>query len=340
VQEFYDKFEHRQMTVEVLDYLWGTAEHRATLVRYAESAEGYERFIRFAHTLVNDIAFQIEEAFKALTAAREWEQLLKSPVELAALEADDRSERERKYRSDRGTAGHWLAQARDQIELMSQLSSSIVHVWVSKHLRDHFCQAMGYFLDHLVGPKRSNLAVQNRAELQFDPLETLFRIMRTYANIAAAGPKAGSITTAPSADSAVAAGRGSEGAGAGAGAGDDELEDDDIFASAIVRDERSFKLSNFQEARRLLSRPDVMSRYVDASSVLDGVARLMARLQVVQAAAQDDADALGDIPDELQDPLMAELLSDPVLLPTSRNIMSREVIIRVLLDEERDPFNR
>ena len=40
------------------------------------------------------------------------------------------------------------------------------------------------------------------------------------------------------------------------------------------------------------------------------------------------------------DPLMATLMSDPVLLPTSGNIMDRHVITRHLLNSSTDPFNR
>ena len=40
------------------------------------------------------------------------------------------------------------------------------------------------------------------------------------------------------------------------------------------------------------------------------------------------------------DPLMDTLMEDPVLLPTSGNIMDRSVIHRHLLNSQTDPFNR
>ena len=42
----------------------------------------------------------------------------------------------------------------------------------------------------------------------------------------------------------------------------------------------------------------------------------------------------------LADPLMDTLMSDPVLLPTSGNIMDRPIIMRHLLNSQTDPFNR
>ena len=40
------------------------------------------------------------------------------------------------------------------------------------------------------------------------------------------------------------------------------------------------------------------------------------------------------------DPLMSELMEDPVLLPTSGKVMDRKHITRHLLSTPNDPFNR
>merc|ERR1711993_181303 len=47
-----------------------------------------------------------------------------------------------------------------------------------------------------------------------------------------------------------------------------------------------------------------------------------------------------DAPDEFIDPMMCELMEDPVLLPTSGKIMDRKHITRHLLSTPNDPFNR
>lgn len=53
-----------------------------------------------------------------------------------------------------------------------------------------------------------------------------------------------------------------------------------------------------------------------------------------------DEDILGDIPDEFLDPVMATLMRDPVTLPTSGQVMDRANIVRHLLSDPSDPFNR
>ena len=47
-----------------------------------------------------------------------------------------------------------------------------------------------------------------------------------------------------------------------------------------------------------------------------------------------------DAPEEFIDPMMCELMEDPVLLPTSGNVMDRKHITRHLLSTPNDPFNR
>ncbi|KAJ2783964.1 Ubiquitin conjugation factor E4, partial [Coemansia linderi] len=47
-----------------------------------------------------------------------------------------------------------------------------------------------------------------------------------------------------------------------------------------------------------------------------------------------------EAPDEYLDPLLASLITDPVRLPTSGNIMDLSAIKGQLLSDPRDPFNR
>ena len=63
----------------------------------------------------------------------------------------------------------------------------------------------------------------------------------------------------------------------------------------------------------------------------------------MEAVAEEEEldDILGDdVPDEYLDPLMGEIMRDPVKLPTSGNVMDRKHIARHLLSDESDPFNR
>jgi len=73
---------------------------------------------------------------------------------------------------------------------------------------------------------------------------------------------------------------------------------------------------------------------VDQFSALAAKAR---HFQLANTAADEDFE---DAPDEFIDPMMCELMEDPVLLPTSGKVMDRKHINRHLLSTPNDPFNR
>ncbi|KAK0863357.1 hypothetical protein LTR87_016215 [Friedmanniomyces endolithicus] len=83
-------------------------------------------------------------------------------------------------------------------------------------------------------------------------------------------------------------------------------------------------------ASRFTMAPDEIAAW---KSLAQRVARAAAEL------AQEEED-LGEPPDEFLDPLMSELMTDPVILPSSRTTMDRSTIKQHLLSDPTDPFNR
>lgn len=47
----------------------------------------------------------------------------------------------------------------------------------------------------------------------------------------------------------------------------------------------------------------------------------------------------GDVPPEFEDPIMGDLMKDPVLLP-SKHVVDRSTIVQHLLSDQKDPFTR
>lgn len=107
------------------------------------------------------------------------------------------------------------------------------------------------------------------------------------------------------------------------------------FIEAVARDGRSYKPDNFDSATRILRRHALKSA--------EDVARwenLKLRFKAAKEAEDQDEEDLGDAPDEYLDPLMASLMIDPVILPTSKVILDRSTIMSHLLSDPLDPFNR
>lgn len=107
----------------------------------------------------------------------------------------------------------------------------------------------------------------------------------------------------------------------------------DNLVHAIARDGRSYKPGNFVEAKEKvhpLKSPDELR-------IWDSLAE---RVAAFKAAEDEEEQDLGEIPDEFLDPLLADLMDDPVILPSSKVTVNRATIRSHLLSDPNDPFNR
>ncbi|KAI5778196.1 ubiquitin elongating factor core-domain-containing protein [Geopyxis carbonaria] len=107
------------------------------------------------------------------------------------------------------------------------------------------------------------------------------------------------------------------------------------FVEAIARDGRSYRSHIFEDALKILRRHSLKGN--DEIRDLSALAN-----RVAEAKRRDDEGELelGEIPEEFTDPLMATLMEDPVILPSSRVTIDRQTIKVHLLSDAKDPFNR
>jgi len=68
--------------------------------------------------------------------------------------------------------------------------------------------------------------------------------------------------------------------------------------------------------------------------------KLKGRFAVAKEIEDQAEEDMGEIPEEFLDPLMATLMSDPVILPISKVVLDRSTIQTHLLSDPHDPFNR
>ncbi|KAJ5907758.1 hypothetical protein N7495_000440 [Penicillium taxi] len=107
------------------------------------------------------------------------------------------------------------------------------------------------------------------------------------------------------------------------------------FIVAVARDGRSYKPETFQKAAEIVQKWSLKSP--EALQLWSQM-----RKQIEEAKAIDDQEEvdLGEIPDELLDPLMCSIMEDPVILPKSGVSIDRSTIRSHLLSDPHDPFNR
>lgn len=108
----------------------------------------------------------------------------------------------------------------------------------------------------------------------------------------------------------------------------------DVFVDAVAADGRSYKPEIFNNVSRILA-----SKHLKDPADLakwDALKKRFIAAKEVRDKAELD---LGEIPSEFEDPIMGELMQDPVLLP-SKHIVDRSTIVQHLLSDPKDPFTR
>jgi uncharacterized membrane protein YgcG len=300
---FYDKFNFRTRIADFLIFLWHCSPfHRDALVAFSRAHAPL--FLRFCNDLVNDLDYLLSEALTHLEEMRAVE--VKRRGGWAGLSPADVTEQEGFHRTAAGRAKGEFFYALRQLTLAALLTAEVTSPFFDPVLVDKTAAALGFYLDALVGGRRSQLRVEDPRAVGFNPRKVLLELAVVYGNLAAAG-------------------------GAGAAA----------FAAAVVRDGRSFRAHNFKEAPAILLGGGGWEG-ADGGRVSAAVERLAALpplLEAATAAAASAEEDLGELPDEVSDELMYDLLVDPVLLP-SHKVMSRHHIVHSLMNETRDPFNR
>ncbi|KAL8172346.1 hypothetical protein V2J09_024150 [Rumex salicifolius] len=109
---------------------------------------------------------------------------------------------------------------------------------------------------------------------------------------------------------------------------------DNVFPAAISKDGRSYNDQLFGAAA------DVLRRIGEDMRIIQEFVELGSKARAAASEAMDAEAALGEIPDEFLDPIQYTLMKDPVILPTSKTTVDRSVILRHLLSDSTDPFNR
>jgi len=110
------------------------------------------------------------------------------------------------------------------------------------------------------------------------------------------------------------------------------LSKDKEFLSQVSSDDRSYNHEMVVKTIALLK-----PKYEDISKRLNS---LLSKLEEIAGQKATLEELLNPIPDEFLDPILSNLMRDPVKLPTSNITVDRSTISRILLTDNIDPFNR
>ncbi|KAF5153450.1 Ubiquitin elongating factor core family protein [Theileria parva strain Muguga] len=280
-------------------------------------------FIQFMHLLLNDTNFLIEEVVSYLTEIRRRE-IAGISLDEAATEDQQSGENnenaEDQYVQEgaidanqlRSMAGPELkGRTRSFVEygfeiclllhiLCSEFPSDITS---SSVLLPQVVTCLGCCLESLAGPKCLQLKVKNMDEYGFKPKEWLSKIMQCYISLY------------------------------------EHNDSDEVtpFVKAVVNDERYYKPEIFNRCIRFSTR-EMFLNYRNIKSFNNLSNKLLEYAK--QTSMLYDNAVTDEIPENYLDPIMMDIMEDPVLLPTSGKIMDRKNIERHLMSESTDPFTR
>ncbi|GAA5952757.1 hypothetical protein JCM3765_002266 [Sporobolomyces pararoseus] len=106
------------------------------------------------------------------------------------------------------------------------------------------------------------------------------------------------------------------------------------FEKAVAKDGRSYSKGLFERAMRIARKTAIKT-----DEEIKGILEFVEKVELIRMAEAED-EAMGEAPEEFQDPLTYELMRDPVILPSSKTIIDRSSIKQHYLSDRTDPFNR
>lgn len=108
----------------------------------------------------------------------------------------------------------------------------------------------------------------------------------------------------------------------------------DAYTVATAKDARSYNKTLFDNAMRIASRAGLKT-----DQQLLVLKQMMDKIEALRKAEAEEEEA-GETPEEYLDPLTAEIMLDPVILPASGTVIDFNTIKQHLLTTPQDPFNR
>lgn len=326
--QFYEKFNTRELVANVLKVIWRDPHYRSQLV--TESQSQPEFFVKFVALLLNDATFLLDEALSKLLEVHKL-QNTEEAQEAMSVDNDSRLETntdltstsERQSNEDTESAnGESEAEEADEHsqDSASRLESAERQVRNFLQLSNSTMTLLYTFtstVPHIFA---------------IPEIIDRFAVMLNYNLAALVGPRCNELKVRNRAE---------------LGFNPRQLLTDLVrvylnlrnepaFPKSLSKDERSYKDENFAKAQSILSKFSLISP-ID----LDYFADLAKRTREAWKETQEEEEEFGDdIPDEFLDPLMFDIMQNPVILPTSKVSIDLSTIKTHLLSDPTDPFNR
>ena len=207
--QFFDKFNIRYEIFQIIKCIWSNTVYRERL--FQEAKVNLDFFVRFVNLLLNDVTFVLDESLSAfLQIHRLSDELRDSP----ALEQNVRTEKEESLLAAQSKAKSYMQLTNETVAMLKLFTEALADSFTMPEIVQRLADMLDYNLDAMVGPKSSDLKVENPTEYGFNPKALLAEIIDVYLN----------------------------------------LKEKENFVFAVARDGRSYKPANFEKAAMIMKR--------------------------------------------------------------------------------------
>lgn len=168
--------------------------------------------MQFVNLLLNDVTFVLDESFTAFTQIHDISKMLKNPD--SGLDANTRQEQEEKLSNAQDKAKGYMALTNETVAMLKLFTEALSDSFTKKEVVVRLAHMLDYNLEALVGPKKTNLKVENPQDYGWNPRQLLSEIVDVYLN----------------------------------------LSEKQAFLESVATDDRSYRPEYFTEAAKILQR--------------------------------------------------------------------------------------
>lgn len=138
-------------------------------------------FVQFVNMLLNDVTFVLDESFTAFKDIHEIQRQLKNPA--VDLDQNARQEQEEKLSAAQGKAKSYMQLTNETVAMLKLFTEALADSFTKKEVVVRLAHMLDYNLEALVGPKQSNLKIENSAEYGWNPKNMLAEVTDVYLNL-------------------------------------------------------------------------------------------------------------------------------------------------------------
>lgn len=176
--QFSDKFNIRFEIFQIIKCIWPNSVYQQKL--FSESQGNVDFFVQFVNLLLNDVTFVLDESFSAFVTIHDTQVELARGVD---MDPTTRQEKEQLLSTTRGRAKAYMQLTNETVAMLKLFTAVLAGAFTMPEIVQRLADMLDYNLDTMVGPRSSNLRVDNLSEYGFNPRTLLSEIVDVYLNL-------------------------------------------------------------------------------------------------------------------------------------------------------------